>query len=60
MEKAGKIMEEVNLDPGEFEKWKALAGKPLQEKWVADMEAKGLPGQKILDEAFRLTEKYSP
>lgn len=58
MKKAGQEMEIVNLDPGEYEKWKAIAGKPLLDKWVADMAAKGLPGQKVFDEAVRLVEKY--
>ena len=58
--KAGHEMEEVSLDPGELEKWIEIAGKPVWGKWVADMEAKGLPGQKVLDEAFRLIKKYKP
>ena len=49
---------EVGLDPGELEKWIDVAGKPVWDKWAADMEAKGLPGRKILDEALRLLKKY--
>ena len=50
--------EEAGLDiydipAGELAGWKqALA--PLHQQWIADMEAKGLPGQKIYDEAVRL------
>lgn len=58
MKSAGKEMEAVTLDPGEFEKWKEIAGKPIWDKWVADMEAKGLPGQKLLDAALALADKY--
>ena len=54
----GQKLEKVSLDPGELERWKGIGGKPVWDKWVADMEAKGLPGQKVLDEAFRLIEKY--
>lgn len=58
MKKAGKPMEEVKLDAGELEKWKGIAGKPLWDKWLAEMEAKGLPGKKLLDELLILIEKY--
>ncbi|MFH1489561.1 MAG: TRAP transporter substrate-binding protein [Pseudomonadota bacterium] len=50
--------ETIDLPSGELAKWKAT-GKPAWGKWVKDMEAKGLPGQKVLDEALRLVEKYS-
>ncbi len=33
--------------------------RPLWDKWVADMNAKGFPGQAMLDEATRLAMKYS-
>ncbi len=58
VKETGYVIEEVSLDPGERERWEEIAGKPLWDKWVADTEAKGLPGQKVLDEAFRLIEKY--
>ena len=50
--------ENINLTPEERSKWLAL-GKPVWEKWVQQMEAKGLPGQKVLDETIKLVEKYS-
>ena len=34
------------------------AVKPLWDQYAGDLEAKGLPGRKIVDEAFRLTQKY--
>ena len=40
-----------------MEKWKVTA-KPAWDKWVKEMEARGLPGQAVLDEALRLVEKY--
>lgn len=43
---------------GEFQRWKD-AVKPVYEKWVKDMEAKGLPGREILEDARKLAEKYS-
>ena len=56
--KEGQKLERVALDPGELERWKEIGGKPLWDKWVTDMEAKGLPGQKILDGTLKLAEKY--
>jgi len=38
-------------------RWVAT-GKPAWDKWVKDMEAKGLPGRAVLEEAIRLTEKH--
>lgn len=58
MKKAGKVMEEVHLDPGEYEKWQGIGGKPVWDKYVAEMEAKGLAGKKVLDKLLTLREKY--
>ena len=45
------------LPADELANWKqALA--PLHQQWIDAMEAKGLPGQAIYDEAVRLAEKY--
>jgi TRAP-type C4-dicarboxylate transport system substrate-binding protein len=46
------------LPPDERTRW-ADKVKGLNEKWVSDMEAKGLPGKKISEEARNLIEKYS-
>ena len=42
----------------EIERWAEVAGKPIWDKWVQDMEAKGLPGQKVFDETLRLMQEY--
>jgi len=49
----------VTLSLAETEKWRAVV-KPVHEKWVADMEAKGKPVRKIYNEATRLAKKYEP
>ena len=49
----------VDLSADELARWRATA-KPEWDKWVKDMEAKGLPGQAVFDEAVRLVEQYSP
>ena len=51
-------MSRLRVDPGEVEEWMEIGAKPVWEDWVAEMQAKGLPGQKVLDEALRLMEKY--
>ena len=44
----------------ELNRWEEIAGKPLWNKWVADMEARGYSNaQEIQDEAIRLVEQYS-
>ena len=35
------------------------AAKPMHDAWIADTEAKGLPGQAVFKEAKRLIQKYS-
>jgi len=42
----------------ELQKWKSTVS-PIYDKWVADIEAKKLPGKSILDDVRRLAEKYS-
>jgi TRAP-type C4-dicarboxylate transport system substrate-binding protein len=56
MAKADK-MNIYTLPAAELAKWKE-AMNPIYQKWVADMNAKGLPGQAILDDAMKLNEKY--
>jgi TRAP-type C4-dicarboxylate transport system substrate-binding protein len=56
--KAGYKMEQVKIEPQEFEKWRQVGGKPLWDKWVADTAAKGLPAQKIMDQLLQLLAKY--
>jgi TRAP-type C4-dicarboxylate transport system substrate-binding protein len=59
-EKAGKPVELVDLDAGEYGKWQQTAGKPIWDKWLVEMKAKGVDGQKLLDAALELLKKYSP
>ena len=47
----------IQLTPEETEKWRA-AVKPVHEKWVEDMEKRGLPGRKVFEEAQKLSKKY--
>jgi TRAP-type C4-dicarboxylate transport system substrate-binding protein len=57
----GYEMNEYTIPPGELEKWKEVAGKPLWKKWVADRVAEGhTDAQKILDRTLELIESYNP
>lgn len=47
-----------NLPPEEWQRWLERIS-PLWDEWIADMEAKGLPGKAIANEARQLAEKYS-
>lgn len=53
--KAG--MNIYRLPPDELAKWKK-AIMPLREKWVADMEAKGLPGRAVYNAAIQFAKEY--
>ena len=44
--------------PEELEVWQ-VAFEALQEEWVQEQEARGLPGRAFLDEMLRLIAKYS-
>lgn len=48
----------IELSPQQMAEWKASA-KPEWDKWVKEMEARGLPGQVVLKETVRLVEKYT-
>jgi TRAP-type C4-dicarboxylate transport system substrate-binding protein len=51
-------IEIIELSAEEQAKFNA-AVMPVREAFVADMESKGLPGQKLLDKYLELTYKYS-
>jgi TRAP-type C4-dicarboxylate transport system substrate-binding protein len=58
IKKSGHKWEKVELDKGEIEKWREMVGKPIWKEGVKEMESKGLPGQKVLDQAVRIADKY--
>jgi len=51
-------MQVIELSAEETARWKALL-EPLQDNYVAEAEAQGLPGREVLDEVIRLGEQYS-
>jgi TRAP-type C4-dicarboxylate transport system substrate-binding protein len=44
--------------PEEMKLWMEAA-KPMHDAWIADAEAKGLPGRAVFEETKRLIQKYS-
>ncbi|MDB9822288.1 TRAP transporter substrate-binding protein, partial [Deltaproteobacteria bacterium] len=52
-----KGKEIIGLTPEQIDKWKDIC-QPIWDKWLNDMESKGLPGEAVLSEAQRLLEKY--
>ena len=44
-----KGVEKVVIAPEVIAEFQAIAGKPIQDAWIADMEAQGLPGQELYD-----------
>lgn len=47
----------IELSPEEMNRWKKTV-RPVWDAWVKKMQAKGLPGQEVLDEAVRLANEY--
>lgn len=45
------------LPPAEVARWKERT-RPLWAEWVKDKEAKGLPGQKVMDDFIAILKKY--
>ena len=54
-EKAGNTI--VTLDDAEVARWKE-ASKPVIERWIADMDGKGIDGAALIEQARALIEKH--
>lgn len=52
-------LEVVKITPEMREKLISIAGKPVWDKWVAETEAKGLPGKEAMDLVLSLIKKHS-
>jgi TRAP-type C4-dicarboxylate transport system substrate-binding protein len=53
-----KGKEIIQLSPEQVARWEKIT-RPVWDRWLADMKAKGLPGKAVLDEAERLVKKYT-
>lgn len=60
VDKAGYPMIKYTPPKEEVDRWIKIAGKPLWDEWVKNMEKRGYTSaQKIQDEAIRLAKKFS-
>ncbi len=50
-------VEIVRLPPAEMTKWTSAVGG-IYQQWIADMKAKGLPGQQLYDKTREILKKY--
>jgi TRAP-type C4-dicarboxylate transport system substrate-binding protein len=55
-EKTGHKVIQYTPPPEELARWQKVGGKPNWDVWVKRVNAKGLPGQAVLDELLRLVE----
>lgn len=58
MKKDGKSITWFTLPDDEIERWTEIAGPPIWDMWVAEMDGKGKPGRKILDRTIEIFKKY--
>jgi TRAP-type transport system periplasmic protein len=58
MKTTSSRIEKVELDPGEYARWKKQAGEPVWDQWAETMEKRGLPGKEVLKKALDLLDKY--
>jgi TRAP-type C4-dicarboxylate transport system substrate-binding protein len=47
----------TNLTPEQIKVWYDLVKAPIHDKWIAECEAAGLPGQEVYDRALELVTK---
>jgi hypothetical protein len=50
-------VEIIQMPAGEMAKWKDAVGG-IYKKWIEDMNAKGLPGQRIYEKTNEFIKKY--
>lgn len=55
--KDGYSMTEYTLPKDEVNRWIDVGAKPVWETYIKQLEAKGLPAQKVLDETLRLLKQ---
>jgi TRAP-type C4-dicarboxylate transport system substrate-binding protein len=52
-----KNVTKVELDQAELDAFRAAAGTPTHEAWIAEMEGQGLPGQELYDLLYATLEE---
>jgi len=56
VKKGGQRMEEYTMPRAEVDRWIKAGGKPVWDKWVQNMESKGLPAKAVLADTLKLIE----
>jgi len=59
MKDNNKTLEFTYPTPEEKAEWVKIAGQPIWDEWLAEMEKQGKPGQAVLDYTLELVEKYN-
>lgn len=49
----------IKLPPAEVAKMRRLVEKPVHDRWIADVKAKGIDGAALIEEAKMLLDKYT-
>ena len=52
-----KNVQRVRLDESVIAEFRARAADPIRDKWIADMEAQGIPGQELYDLVMKTLEE---
>ncbi|SDI10886.1 TRAP transporter substrate-binding protein DctP [Lutimaribacter saemankumensis] len=55
---AEKNVQKVMISDEELANFREVAGKPIHEKWIADMSAQGMPAQELYDLVFKTLEEH--
>ncbi|MEM6578813.1 MAG: C4-dicarboxylate TRAP transporter substrate-binding protein [Pseudomonadota bacterium] len=55
---AEKGVQKVEFADSEIDAFRSKAADPIREKWIADMEAQGLPGQELYDLVISTLEEH--
>ncbi|MEO0989754.1 MAG: TRAP transporter substrate-binding protein DctP, partial [Pseudomonadota bacterium] len=55
---AEKGVEKVEIDEAVIAEFRSVAADPIRDKWIADMEAQGLPGQELYDLVVKTLEEH--
>lgn len=59
MKKAAASGEIIEMAPAEVAKLRAMVEQPVIDRWVADVNGKGIDGNALVEEARQLISKYS-
>ena len=54
--KGGHRLEKYTMPKAELDRWVQVAGKPVWDRWINGLEAKGLPAKAVLADVLQLIE----